>query len=41
MMILFGVLVSVLLWANLTNPYVWVVLGVTLGYGRSGSTTII
>ncbi|HEY7972544.1 MAG: phospho-N-acetylmuramoyl-pentapeptide-transferase [Xanthobacteraceae bacterium] len=36
LMILFGVLVSVLLWANLTNAYVWVVLGVTLGYGAIG-----
>jgi phospho-N-acetylmuramoyl-pentapeptide-transferase len=36
LMILFGVMVSVLLWANLTNPYVWVVLGVTLGYGLIG-----
>jgi phospho-N-acetylmuramoyl-pentapeptide-transferase len=36
LMILFGVLFSVLLWANLTNPYVWVVLGVTLGYGMIG-----
>src|SRR5919204_583856 len=36
LMILFGVMVAVLLWANLTNPYVWVVLGVTLGYGMIG-----
>ena len=36
LMILFGVMVAVLLWANLTNPYVWVVLGVTLGYGLIG-----
>src|SRR5262245_3611159 len=36
LMILFGVLFSVLLWANLTSPYVWVVLGVTLGYGMIG-----
>ncbi len=36
LMILFGVMVSVLLWANLTNPYVWIVLGVTLGYGMIG-----
>src|ERR1700730_8915301 len=36
LMILFGVLVSVLLWANLNNAYVWVVLGVTLGYGAIG-----
>ncbi len=25
-----------LLWANLTNPYVWIVLGVTLGFGAIG-----
>src|SRR5919204_4234670 len=36
LMILFGVIIAVLLWANLTNPYVWVVLGVTLGYGIIG-----
>jgi len=36
LMILSGVLVAVLLWANLTNAYVWVVLGVTLGYGMVG-----
>jgi len=36
LMILFGVVVAVLLWANLTNPYVWIVLGVTLGYGMIG-----
>ena len=30
LMILFGVMVAVLLWANLTNPYVWVVLGVVV-----------
>jgi len=36
LMILSGVLVSVLLWANLSNPYVWIVLGVTLGFGLVG-----
>jgi phospho-N-acetylmuramoyl-pentapeptide-transferase len=36
LMILSGALVSVLLWANLTNPYVWIVLGVTLGFGLIG-----
>jgi phospho-N-acetylmuramoyl-pentapeptide-transferase len=36
LMILSGVLVSTLLWANPTNPYVWVVLGVTLGFGAIG-----
>src|SRR6202035_4739141 len=33
LMILSGMLVSTLLWTNLANPYVWVVLGVTLGFG--------
>jgi len=36
LMILSGVLVSTLLWANPTNPYVWVVLWVTLGFGMVG-----
>lgn len=36
LMILAGITVSVLLWANLRNPYIWVVLGVMLGYGGIG-----
>jgi phospho-N-acetylmuramoyl-pentapeptide-transferase len=36
LMILSGVTVATLLWANLANPYVWVVLGVTLAYGTIG-----
>src|SRR6185369_3001774 len=36
LMILLGIVVSVLLWANLANPYVWVVLGVTLSFGLVG-----
>lgn len=36
LMILSGVLVSALLWANLSNAYVWVVLFVTLGFGAIG-----
>ena len=36
LMILSGILVSTLLWANPTNPYVWVVLGVTLLFGLIG-----
>jgi len=36
LMILSGVLVSTLLWANPLNPYVWVVLWVTLGFGMVG-----
>ena len=35
-MILSGMLVSTLLWANPANPYVWVVLWVTLGFGMVG-----
>jgi phospho-N-acetylmuramoyl-pentapeptide-transferase len=35
-MILAGVTVSTLLWANLSNPYIWIVLGVTLAYGGVG-----
>ena len=36
LMILSGMLVSTLLWANPTNPYVWVVLWVMLGFGLVG-----
>src|ERR1700729_4346903 len=36
LLILSGMLVSTLLWANPANPYVWVVLGVTLGFGLIG-----
>ena len=36
LMILSGMLVSTLLWANPSNPYVWIVLGVTLGFGLVG-----
>jgi phospho-N-acetylmuramoyl-pentapeptide-transferase len=36
LMIMAGVLVSTLLWANLTNRYVWVVLLVTVGFGAIG-----
>src|SRR5215216_469913 len=36
LMILFGIVVSTLLWANLTNRYVWIVLGVTLAFGVIG-----
>ncbi|MDE1173438.1 MAG: phospho-N-acetylmuramoyl-pentapeptide-transferase [Parvibaculaceae bacterium] len=34
--ILLGLVPSVLLWANLGNAYVWIVLFVTLGYGAIG-----
>jgi phospho-N-acetylmuramoyl-pentapeptide-transferase len=36
LMILSGLTVSVLLWGNLSNPYVWVVLLLTLVYGAVG-----
>ncbi len=36
LMILSGMLVSTLLWANPANHYVWVVLSVTIGFGLIG-----
>src|SRR5712691_4819292 len=36
LMILFAVVGSTVLWANLTNRYVWIVLGVTLIFGAIG-----
>ena len=36
LMILSGLLVSTLLWANLASAYVWIVLFVTLGFGLIG-----
>jgi phospho-N-acetylmuramoyl-pentapeptide-transferase len=36
LMILLAILVSTLLWANPRNPYVWIVLAVTLGFGMVG-----
>ncbi|MET0532422.1 phospho-N-acetylmuramoyl-pentapeptide-transferase [Microvirga sp. 2YAF29] len=36
LMIMAGVLVSALLWANLANPYVWIVIFVTVGFGGIG-----
>jgi phospho-N-acetylmuramoyl-pentapeptide-transferase len=35
-LIIFSIIVSTLLWANLTNYYIWIVLLVTLGYGGIG-----
>ncbi|MBX3447856.1 MAG: phospho-N-acetylmuramoyl-pentapeptide-transferase [Parvibaculaceae bacterium] len=35
-LILVGLVPSVLLWADLGNPYVWIVLFVTLGFGAVG-----
>src|SRR3954462_4900547 len=36
LMILFGIVVATVLWANPRNPYVWIVLAVTLGFGFVG-----
>lgn len=36
MMILLAVALSTLLWADLSNPYVWIVLLVTVGFGLIG-----
>jgi phospho-N-acetylmuramoyl-pentapeptide-transferase len=36
LMILSGITVATVFWANPTNPYVWIVLGVTLGFGLVG-----
>jgi phospho-N-acetylmuramoyl-pentapeptide-transferase len=36
LMILSGLVVTTLLWANLSSPYVWVVLFVTIGFGAVG-----
>jgi phospho-N-acetylmuramoyl-pentapeptide-transferase len=35
-LILLGVIVATLLWADMTNPYVWVLLVVTVGFGAIG-----
>ncbi len=36
-LILLALLTSTLLWANLANGYVWIVMGVTLGFGLLGA----
>jgi len=36
LMMLSGITVATLLWGNLSNPYVWVVLLITLGFGLIG-----
>jgi phospho-N-acetylmuramoyl-pentapeptide-transferase len=36
LMILFGIAVSTILWANPANRYVWIVLGVTISFGAIG-----
>ena len=35
-LILLALVLSTLLWADLANPYVWIVLGVTVGFGLIG-----
>ncbi len=36
LMILLALVVSTVLWADLTNPYVWIVLFIVIGYGAIG-----
>src|SRR5712672_3564674 len=36
LMILSGIVVATVLWANPASPYVWIVLGVTFGFGLVG-----
>src|SRR6186713_420505 len=36
LIILLGIVVATVLWANPTNNYVWIVLGVTLSFGVIG-----
>ncbi len=36
MLILFSITVSTLLWTDLTNPYIWIILCGTLGFGAIG-----
>jgi len=36
LLILLSLLVSVLLWSNLDNRFVWIVIGITSGYGLLG-----
>ena len=36
LLILSTLIASTLLWANLTNPYIWLVLGATVGFGLIG-----
>jgi phospho-N-acetylmuramoyl-pentapeptide-transferase len=37
MLIIFTIINTTLLWANLTNRYIWVILGVTLWFGSIGA----
>lgn len=36
LLILFSIMISTLLWADLTNPYIWMVLAVMAGFGAIG-----
>jgi phospho-N-acetylmuramoyl-pentapeptide-transferase len=36
MLVIFSVVISILLWANLANDYIWLILMVTVGYGLIG-----
>jgi phospho-N-acetylmuramoyl-pentapeptide-transferase len=36
LMIMSALMVSMLLWANLANPYIWIIVGVTLSFGIIG-----
>jgi len=36
LLILLSLVVAVLLWADLSNPFIWIVLGLTTGYGVLG-----
>ena len=36
LMVIFSVTLSTLLWVNVANPYMWIVLGVFLGFGAIG-----
>jgi phospho-N-acetylmuramoyl-pentapeptide-transferase len=36
LMIIFALLISTLLWADLRNPYIWLLIGVTLSFGLVG-----
>ena len=35
-LIIFAIVISTLLWANLTNFYIWILLGITLSYAAIG-----
>ena len=37
MLIIFAVILSTILWADITKPYVWLVMLATLGFGAIGS----